>query len=563
MIYYLQKSKSERKSIKMKKLISLLIVVAVLALSACNTSNAAESDTASDIYNNEENTSISESTKEETSDDESQSENDASSDEGSTSESTDCKTHTDNDNNGYCDNCDTYLIITFDFFAINDLHGKFKDTSNNVGVDELTTYLKNAKKSNNNTFILSSGDMWQGSSESNLTKGALITEWMNDLDFVSMTLGNHEFDWGEEMIKANSDIADFPFLAINVYDKDTNKRVEYCKSSIVIDTGYIQIGIIGAIGDCYSSISSDKTKDIYFKVGDELTSLVKEESERLRDDGVDYIIYSLHDGYTSKSSSPTSIPSSKLEGYYDSELSQGNYIDLVFEGHTHQSYIYYDSHEIYHMQNGGENNGISHASVDINYITFNSSIKEAEIVSYKEYSKENDDPIVNELLEKYKDTISKGEEALGYLTKKMNSGEIAQLVSKLYYEFGEKTWGDKYDLALGGGFISVRSPYKLNAGNVTYSDVQAILPFDNNLVLCSVSGRDLKEKFFETKNDRYYISYGDYGESIKNNIDLNATYYIVVDTYTSTYAPNNLTEIERYEYDVFARDLLAEYIKQL
>ena len=59
----------------------------------------------------------------------------------------------------------------------------------------------------------------------------------------------------------------------------------------------------------------------------------------------------------------------------------------------------------------------------------------------------------------------------------------------------------------------------------------------------------------------YFIFCGEYGESVRKNIDLNETYYIIVDSYTSSYAPNNLTEIDRIEAEVFARDLLAEYAK--
>ena len=99
------------------------------------------------------------------------------------------------------------------------------------------------------------------------------------------------------------------------------------------------------------------------------------------------------------------------------------------------------------------------------------------------------------------------------------------------------------------------------AGPVMYSDLQSILPFDNQIVLCSVSGYNLKRVFFETSNSNYYIYYGDYGKSIRNNIDVNKTYYIITDTYTSSYKYNNLTEIARYDDNVFARDLIAEYIK--
>ena len=115
---------------------------------------------------------------------------------------------------------------------------------------------------------------------------------------------------------------------------------------------------------------------------------------------------------------------------------------------------------------------------------------------------------------------------------------------------------------LGGGFMSARSPYNLQAGTVTYGDLQSILPFDNQIVLCSISGYDLRTKFFETTNSRYYIYYDTYGAEIRNNIQNNKTYYIITDTYTSTYKYNNLTEIARLDETTFARDLLAAYIKQ-
>ena len=467
--------------------------------------------------------------------------------------------HKDAGNDGVCDDCGMSVIIVFDIFAINDLHGKFDDTDANIGVDELTSYLKAQKNQNEYTLFFSSGDMWQGSSESNLTKGKIMTEWMNELDFASMTLGNHEFDWGEEYIIENSLLAEFPFLAINIYDRDTNQLVDYCKASTVVDFGEIQIGIIGAMGDCYSSIASDKSAGVYFKVGSELTSLVKAESQKLRAAGVDYIIYSIHDGYDQNTSG--SISSSTLSSYYASELSSGGYVDMVFEGHTHKKYTLIDSNGVYHMQNGGENNGISHAEVSINFANFNSSVNTVEIISYKTYGTYADDPIVDALLEKYKDEIALGKEVLGTISKTLSGETIKQLVAQLYYEFGVKTWGDKYNIVLGGGFLNVRSPYNIYAGEVKYSDIQSVLPFDNNLVLCSIKGKDLKNKFFETTNSNYYISYGAYGESVKNNIDLNATYYIIVDSYTSSYKYNNLTEIARIDEEFFARDLLAEYIK--
>lgn len=467
--------------------------------------------------------------------------------------------HNDEDNNGICDTCSISVLVNLDFYAINDLHGKFRDTaSNQPGVDELSTYLRRAFFTEENVILFSSGDMWQGSSESNLTRGLIMTEWMNDLDFVSMTLGNHEYDWGEDAVIQNHEIAEFPFLGINIYDRETNARVEYCEPSVVIERSGVKIGIIGAMGDCYSSIAADHTKDIYFLTGEDLTKLVEEEATRLREAGADLIVYSIHDGYGGKDYGDTAT-NSMLSSYYDVSLSNG-YVDLVFEAHTHKFYVKKDSYGVYHLQGGGDNRGISYVDMNYNTANGNISVNTAEFIGTEEYITFSDDPIVEDLLEKYKDSVSIGDQVLGYNGYPKNSNELRQICADLYYQKGTELWGDDYDIVLGGGYFSVRAPGFLETGNITYAQLQMLMPFDNYLVLCSIKGRDLKEKFIETKNSDYFISNGSSGDLMKQEIDPNGTYYIVVDTYTSTWKPNNLTEIIRYSEEYFARDMLAEYI---
>lgn len=469
--------------------------------------------------------------------------------------------HSDTDNNGLCDDCGISVVIILDLFAINDLHGKFCDSSSQIGVDEMTTYLKNAYKNEDHVLVLSSGDMWQGSSESNLTKGHIITEWMNDIDVVSMTLGNHEYDWGEEFIEENAALAEFPFLAINVYDSDTNQRAEYCQPSVMVQRGGAIIGIIGAIGDCYSSISGEVSDGFYFKTGSELTNLVKAEAQRLRQAGADYIIYSVHDGYGSSSSGTGNISDSQLRSYYDPSLSEG-YVDIVFEGHSHQHYVLMDGDGVYHLQGGGDNKGISHAEVKINFANGKNSVNVAEYLTSSTYENLADDKIVETLMDKYDEQVSEGSRVLGTNDIYRNGDSLCGIIADLYLKAGIEAFGDEYDIVLGGGFLSVRSPYNLSAGQVTYSQLQMLFPFDNEIVLCSVKGSDLLSKFINTTNSNYFISYSEYGNSIKNNIVANQTYYVIVDTYTSTYTYNRLTEVARYTPGVYARDLLADFIEE-
>lgn len=473
-----------------------------------------------------------------------------------------CAAHIDGNADTLCDRCSQSVIVYIDLYSINDLHGKLADDTGHIGVDELTTYLKAARQLNDHAIFLSAGDMWQGSSESNMTKGLIITDWMNELDFAAMTLGNHEYDWGGEYIAENSEFAEFPFLAINIYDRATHELVDYCQPSVTVEADGIQIGIIGAMGDTYSSIAADKCADVYFKVDDELTKLVKEESEKLRQQGADFIVYVLHDGYGQGNQGVAQqVLSAQLSSYYDICLSDG-YVDLVFEAHTHQGYLLRDTYGVYHLQNRGDNKGgISHAEVAVNSVTGKTEVTLAELVSTGHYRDFADDPIVETLLEKYDDQISSAYEVLGHNKTHRRSDFLQQLVADLYYELGVQLWGGEYDIVLGGGYMSVRSPYELSAGDVTYADLQSIFPFDNQITLCAVQGRDLKYRFLETDHEKYFIHCGDYGESIRRQVDEDATYYIVVDTYTAYYAPNNLTVVETYDPDIFARDLLADYVK--
>jgi 2',3'-cyclic-nucleotide 2'-phosphodiesterase/3'-nucleotidase len=379
---------------------------------------------------------------------------------------------------------------------------------------------------------------------------------MSQLGFTSMTPGNHEYDWGSEAVKNNADLANFPFLAINIYDRATNQRVDYCDGSLLVEMGDVKIGVIGAIGDCYSSISSDKVTDIYFKTGSALTTLVQNEASSLRAQGADFIIYTIHDGYGSSTSG--NISDSQLKSYYDISLS--NCVDLVFEGHTHQRYVLKDSKGVYHMQDGGDNDGISHAKVKINFANENSVVQSAKFVSTSVYSGLADDPLVNNLLVKYKDQINAAGEVLGVNAKTRNSTTILKKTAELYYQTGMERWGNKYDIVLGGGFMQARSPYNLYAGEVLYSDLMSVMPFDNQLVLCSISGSNLKSRFFDLPKN-YYIYYEDYGTSVKNNIVSSKTYYVVTDTYSLQYTPNGLTEVARYDETTFARDLLAKFIR--
>ena len=446
--------------------------------------------------------------------------------------------------------------VELTFLAVNDLHGKFLDTDSQPGVDELTTYIKELyDDTEREEILLASGDMWQGTVESSTNRGQLMTDWMNHLGFVSMTLGNHEYDWGDAVLNPNSERANFPFLAINV--RKNSSTVSYCQASTVVERAGVKIGIIGAIGDCLSSISGEFTSGLYFATDDALTGLVEQEATRLREEeGCKFIVYSIHDGGSGFSTSGVNSVTNSDMSWYDSSLSDG-YVDLVFEAHTHQRYVLKDEYGVYHLQGGGENSNISSAEVSLNPKTGKYTVT-PRIINSNEYADKNitGDTVVGDIFNEYF-PAENPYDSIGTIKARKNSDTICDTVARLYYERGVQEWGDQYKIVLGGGFLRARSPYNLSAGKVSYANLFSILPFDNEIVLGRISGYNLNAKFLNSSNSDYHV----YADISSGDVSNGEYYYIIVDTYTSTYRSNGITEIARLGSGTYARDLLADFIR--
>ena len=69
-----------------------------------------------------------------------------------------CRAHNDNNSDDICDTCGNSVIVVVDFYCINDLHGRILDTAAQPGIDELTTFLENARKTDDHVLLLSSGE---------------------------------------------------------------------------------------------------------------------------------------------------------------------------------------------------------------------------------------------------------------------------------------------------------------------------------------------------------------------------------------------------------------------
>lgn len=455
--------------------------------------------------------------------------------------------------------------FTIKLISTNDIHGQVKQDSGYPGLSSLTNKIKQeAQKDDQYNILIDQGDLYQGTAESGLTDGYIMDDFLIQNGYESTTLGNHEFDWGEERVEQHDKYLPLPILANNIRKRSDSSSPSYVSPYKLVSRNGIKIGIIGSIGNCYSSISSSKVKDIYFLTGSSLTEQIKKDSQSLKNLGADFIILSLHDGADSGESNGVSSLS-----YYDINSLSGSYVDLVLEGHSHQKYAFYDSKGVWHIQNGGNGSSFAITNLECTYsntlgeyqVSVSISTTPQHIIGSTSISS-GKDASMSEIDTWYNENIygAKRSEVVGRNVPYMDDSVVEDKVAEMYYKKAISVINNSYTPVLGGGFLRTRTPYNLSSGTVTYGDVYALLPFENDIVLCSIQGKYLKSRFLNNTSDDYHI----YSTITASSVVDSQTYYLITDNYSSDYSYNKLTVIKNLtlEYGIgYARDVFSEYLK--
>lgn len=92
------------------------------------------------------------------------------------------------------------------------------------------------------TLFLAAGDMIQGDNWANLFKGESVIKLLNYMGLDAMVLGNHEFDFGQEVLLERIGQARFPVLGANV------SGLKGVAPYVVKEVKGVKVGIIGVVG---------------------------------------------------------------------------------------------------------------------------------------------------------------------------------------------------------------------------------------------------------------------------------------------------------------------------
>ncbi|MCB9652352.1 MAG: bifunctional metallophosphatase/5'-nucleotidase [Deltaproteobacteria bacterium] len=96
-----------------------------------------------------------------------------------------------------------------------------------------------------NSVILDNGDMWTGPTESTILRGESVVEAYNAMGLTAANVANHEFDFGVEILRARAQEAKFPFLGANLYEAGTDRHPDFVAPYVIVKRQGVKVGVVG------------------------------------------------------------------------------------------------------------------------------------------------------------------------------------------------------------------------------------------------------------------------------------------------------------------------------
>ena len=249
--------------------------------------------------------------------------------------------------------------LTISVIATNDLHGGVVPRDQRGGLALLGGYVRNIRaarmQDGGAVLLVDSGDMFQGTLESNLNEGAAVVRAYNALGYAAAAIGNHEFDYGpvgpdetvqkpgedpRGALKARAASARFPFLAANTVDDATGHPVAWpnVKPSTIVDVRGIKIGLIGVTTPDTPALTIGA--NVIGLTFTPLVPVITREATALRARGATVVIVLAHaGGRCTRLDDPQNVSSCDQMAeivQVARQLSAG-LVDVIAAGHIHQA----------------------------------------------------------------------------------------------------------------------------------------------------------------------------------------------------------------------------------
>ncbi len=444
--------------------------------------------------------------------------------------------------------------------GFNDFHGALKEGSKDLGYAKLVGYINEYKMENPNTIVVSAGDNYNGTAISNLTLGEPVNEMFKSVGLVASAVGNHEFDWGPDLMPTWAEQGDFTFLASNIYDTATDEPVDWASPYLFTEVDGVSIALIGIA-----------TPETAFK---SLASSVEGLEFREPAVAAQYWVDFLEAGSAEEGVPDVIIALTHLgafQGSYGTDITEAvsgeaavmaaatTGIDAIVTGHTHQSVAGYVN-GVAIVQGYKQGRSLSHMTitVDGDDVTVVPEVlalfKEKDTITEDAAAKASYDawdtelaPVMNEVVgvaaaeithDRYADTIGPSE------------------LGKWVCEIMAEATDSQIAFQNGGGLRD-----SIFAGEVTMGWLYKIMPYDNTMYTMEITGAevlanvehglgnvDVGNGAFSGLNVRYDADqeFGSRVISITledgSALDMDAYYTVVVNNFQATGGDNYMFE---------------------
>jgi len=380
---------------------------------------------------------------------------------------------------------------TISIFHTTDLHGRILPTSTYEGLDDVgglarcASCIRQWRKESPHSLTVDVGDLWQGTAASIHRDGKVMVELLNRLGYDAWALGNHDFDWGPEVIEANLALSEPPVLTANMI-RGTQEAGGFdgawgkVRPWMVKEVGGFRIGLVGLITPGLPYWLAPDTLG-GAEATDPVAALEKSLAE-IRAEKCDAVVVLGHMGW-------------KFEDDYANPVRQitraaDKQVDIYLAGHSHQNQPLWTLHDVLCSQ--ASYHGIHCGRVDLTF-----DLDTRKLVDRKAFTVLMDDrfpldPLVMELAKPDLDAAEAqlAREVCTVKAPVRGTGRNSPLV-KLYCELFAAALA-KQGTKVDGVFHGTFETGDLQPGKLTVGDCWKLIPYENLLCTAEVTGADLR-----------------------------------------------------------------------
>ena len=375
---------------------------------------------------------------------------------------------------------------SFTIIHTNDVHGYLQAGDGVLGIAAVAQLKADHINDGEQVLLLDAGDALQGNTFVSQSQGAVVPGLMNAAGYDAMALGNHDFDYGADVLQERMAAFDFPALAANITVDATGELFAQANTTFTLGDG-TKVGVFGLDTPSTKTQSATKnTAGLSFATGDDLYACAQQQADELRAQGCDFVVCMTHLGENDEvGDNKASDVAANTSG-----------IDVIIDAHDHQV----ESRTV--ADKDGRNILICETGcylANIGVLKYENGTWTDTLVAAGDYAGSDEavaaqvDAIAKQLDEQLSEVVGttaftlNGERTPGNRDQETNFGDFAA-DAFLWQAKNAATKAPDAAIVNGGGIRA-----SIDAGDITLHNIIDAMPFDNQLCTIEVTGAQLLE----------------------------------------------------------------------